>query len=63
VQVWQAIDKRGHGEAEPYFVELMSWRDAEASDIAHQTPEIMAIWEPMGPLLEELKLAKLEPLA
>jgi hypothetical protein len=39
----------------------MAWRDDEASNIAHQTPEIMAIWEPMGPLLEELKLTKLEP--
>jgi quinol monooxygenase YgiN len=61
VRVWVATDKRGHGEQEPYFVELMAWRDDEASNIAHQTPEIMAIWEPMGPLLEELKLTKLEP--
>ena len=62
VRTWTAIDKRGHGDNEPYFVELFSWRDAEASGIAHQTPEIMAIWEPMGPLLEELKLTTLEQL-
>ena len=62
VQVWKATDKRGHGAEEPYFVELMTWRDGEASDIAHQTPEIMAVWEPMGAVLEELKLAQLDPL-
>jgi quinol monooxygenase YgiN len=56
---FRAEDKRSHAVS---FVELFQWRDERASDIAHQTPEVMAIWEPMGPLLEGLELRKLEPL-
>jgi hypothetical protein len=63
VRVWKATDKRGHGATEPYFVELMQWRDGEASNIAHQTPEVMAVWETMGPLMEELTLTELDPIS
>ncbi|MGZ6028718.1 MAG: hypothetical protein ACXWK5_04790 [Myxococcaceae bacterium] len=56
---FRAEDKRSHAVS---FVELFQWKDERASDIAHQSPEVMAIWEPMGPLLEVLELRKLEPL-
>jgi hypothetical protein len=56
-QVWRAHDKRS---GEPFLVELFEWRDTAASEIAHQTPEVMAIWETMGPLLESMKLAQLD---
>jgi hypothetical protein len=62
VRVFRARDKRGHGADEPYFVEMFEWRDADASTIAHQTPEVMAIWEPMGPLLADLGLTSIESL-
>jgi quinol monooxygenase YgiN len=40
---------RGEDEGqEPFFVEIFRWRDEAAKDTAHQLPEIMAIWEPMG---------------
>jgi hypothetical protein len=55
--VWSARDKRS---GEPFLVELFEWRDASASETAHQTPEVMAIWETMGPLLESMKLAQLD---
>jgi hypothetical protein len=58
-QVWSARDKRS---GDPFLVELFEWRDAAASETAHQTPEVMAIWETMGPLLESMKLAQLDPL-
>ena len=58
-QMWQATDTRTNKR---YFVELFQWKDAEASDIAHQTPEVMAIWEPMGPILDELQLTEVEPV-
>jgi quinol monooxygenase YgiN len=61
VRSWRATSKRGHGEG-VYFVELMQWRDGEASGIAHQTPEVMSVWEPMEALLEELIIAPLEAL-
>ena len=59
-QIWRAADKRTN---QSFFVELFQWKDESASEIAHQTPEVMAVWEPMGPLLENLQLTRLEPLA
>ena len=43
-------------------MELFQWKNGEASGVAHQTPEVMAIWEPMGPILENLTLCEVEPL-
>jgi hypothetical protein len=59
-KLWKATDKK---TGEVYFVESFQWSDGEASTIAHQTPEVMAIWEPMGPILERLELAMIEPIA
>jgi hypothetical protein len=47
----------------PYFVEIFSWKDEGSSDVAHQTPEVMAMWEPMGEHLANLEIIKLEPIA
>ncbi len=58
-KIWRATDKRS---GDVSFIEMFQWKDAEASKIAHETPDVMAIWEPMGPILEELKLAMIEPL-
>ena len=63
VRLWVASDLRRHGEPERYFVESFQWRDGQASDIAHQTPEVMAVWETMGPHLESMTLTTLEPVA
>lgn len=59
---YRATDLRRQGVAEPYFVEEFFWKDDKASDVAHQTPEVMAVWETMGPLLEGMTLTTLEPL-
>lgn len=37
---------------EPLFVEIFRWNSAEAAGLAHQHPEVMAIWEPMDALTE-----------
>lgn len=58
-KIWKASDKRSGAV---YFVETFQWKDAEAPGIAHQTPEIMAVWEPMGAVMEDLTLASLEPV-
>lgn len=58
-KLWKGCDKRSGRE---FFLELFQWKDEKASDIAHQTPEVMAVWEPMGPLLETMQLTKIEPL-
>lgn len=48
---------------EDFFVEIFSWRDEQASRAAHDTPEIMAVWGPMTPLLESLEISVLEEVA
>jgi hypothetical protein len=58
-RLWKAYDIRKQREQ---FIEYFVWKDGAASDIAHQTPEIMAVWEPMGPVLEELTICEVEPL-
>lgn len=59
-QLWRATDIRAN---RTYFVEQFQWKDGEASGVAHQSPEVMAIWEPMGPILESMQLSEVEPLA
>ncbi|MBI1853438.1 MAG: hypothetical protein HYR85_24125 [Planctomycetes bacterium] len=59
-KIWKATDKRSGGVS---FVEMFQWKNGEASGIAHQTPEVMAMWEPMGLVLEELQLSMIEPIA
>src|SRR4051812_29265055 len=58
VTIWRATDKQNR----TYFVEKFSWRDGAAAGVAHQTPEVMAVWEPMGPMLENLELLQIEPV-
>jgi quinol monooxygenase YgiN len=59
-KLYRATDKRSGAV---YFIEIFSWRDERAPDIAHQTPEVMSVWETMGPVLEGLELAALEPFS
>jgi len=40
------------GEAAPVFFELLNWKDAEGANMAHEIPDVMAVWEPMGMLCE-----------
>jgi hypothetical protein len=37
---------------EPTYVEIFTWV-AGGFEQAHEHPEVLAIWEPMDPLLEE----------
>jgi hypothetical protein len=37
----------------PLFVEIFDWKDEEAARVAHEHPEVMAIWEPMDALTEK----------
>lgn len=39
-------------EGAPLFVELLTWKDAEGPNIAHEIPDVMSVWEPMGRLCE-----------
>ncbi len=58
--VFRATDKR---TGEKYFIETFAWRDQDAPNLAHQMPEVMAVWEPMTPILEKLELAVVEQVS
>jgi quinol monooxygenase YgiN len=58
-RLWKAYDIRKEREQ---FIEQFVWKDGAASDVAHQTPEVMAVWEPMGPVLEEMTICEVELL-
>lgn len=65
-KVWQATDIR---TGRVYFIEIMSWVDEDASRTAHELPEVMAVWEPMGNIMEgyngttsPIAIANLEPI-
>ncbi len=58
-RVWRATDKRTR---RTYFVEMFAWKDSKASDAAHRTPEVLAVWGPMMPLLESMDIAVVKPV-
>ncbi len=39
-------------DGQPLFVEIFTWKSEEASGLAHEHPDVMAIWEPMDRLTE-----------
>jgi hypothetical protein len=51
-----------HG-AENVYVEIMTWKDRNSPQLAHQTPEVMAVWEPMGAICEDMDFPAFELLA
>jgi hypothetical protein len=56
------------GENAPIFVELLHWIDATGADKAHELPDVMAVWEPMGQLCEKrggrpaMEFPRVEPI-
>ncbi|HET6411515.1 MAG TPA: hypothetical protein VFG53_05615 [Anaeromyxobacter sp.] len=58
-RIWRASDK---GTRREYFVEMFAWRDREAPHEAHETPEVVALWREMEPLLESVDVGVLEPV-
>ena len=61
-QVYRATER--HSDR-PFYIEIYSWRDENSAGLAHQLPEVMKIWEPMGPMIDggpSPQLAVLEPL-
>jgi hypothetical protein len=48
-----------HG-AERTFVEIFDWKNARSPQIAHETPGVMAVWEPMGAICEDMDFPHFE---
>jgi len=58
-RLWKAHDVRKNRDQ---FIEQFVWKTGDSSDIAHQTPEVMAVWEPMESVLEDLMIFEAEPI-
>lgn len=50
-----------HGAAST-FVEIFSWKSERSPQIAHETPGVMAVWEPMGGICENMDFPPFERL-
>jgi hypothetical protein len=57
-RVWKTTNREG----KVAFVEMFEWRDAKAPQLAHQSPEVMAVWEPMASVMEGVEIAEAELL-
>ncbi len=57
--------KPGAGRAAPagVLVEIFDWKSAASAEVAHRSPEVMAIWEPMGALCETMEFPHFERIA
>ena len=56
-KIWRSETREG----KTVFVEMMQWKDETSSNAAHQMPEVMAVWEPMGQLTEGMEFLHLKP--
>lgn len=54
---WKGSSARGQDG----FIEIFTWKNAEAPELAHQTPEVMSTWEPMGELCSDMDFIDLSP--
>ena len=50
VQYWTGHAHRGNKQC---FVELMYWKDETSASRAHESPDVMAVWEPLGKLCQD----------
>ena len=50
-KVYRGADRSGG----PLWVEIFTWKDGRAAHVAHEHPEVAAIWEPMETCVEERK--------
>lgn len=56
-------------DGRPLFVEIFTWADENAARVAHEHPEVMAVWEPMDRLTEKrngrpnMEFPHVQPLA
>ena len=50
-----------HGAARVY-IEIFCWKSDDAPALAHEMPEVMAVWEPMGAICESMEFPSFELL-
>ena len=43
-EIYRGIDE----SSGTFFVEILNWKDSELPNRAHEVPQVMSLWEPMG---------------
>ena len=72
---WPTLDSVGLCSSEPAryyrgmtesgdtaFIEIFEWKDESSAGAAHETPEVMKVWEPMGTLTSGMEFIDIEPI-
>jgi hypothetical protein len=54
--IWRSATREG----QTVFIEMMQWKDESSASAAHQMPEVMAVWEPMGKFLDGMEFLDLQ---
>lgn len=44
------------------FIEMFKWKDYNSAGLAHQSPDVMALWQPMGELVDDMEFLALRAL-
>ena len=47
--IYRSVDDAGR----PFFLEIFHWKSSDALRVAHEHPDVQAVWEPMMPLCED----------
>jgi hypothetical protein len=58
-QIWRGENIRSDFDGSTW-IEMFTWKDERSPEIAHQTPEVMQVWEPMTPLLAGMDILQIE---
>jgi len=51
----------GRSDAKGQYVEIFRWKNGDSAGLAHQMPEVMAVWEPMGAICSAMSFPHFEP--
>ena len=54
----RAGDKAGNTA----YIERFAWRTGTSADTAHESPEVMMLWEPMGVLCQDMEFWNVEEI-
>ena len=57
-RLFRAEDKAGNVA----FIERFAWKTGESAQTAHETPEVMRLWEPMGALCQDMEFWHVQAL-
>lgn len=58
--VAEPTEERKHGAGADVLVEIFNWKGEESAGLAHESPAVMAVWEPMGALCDAMEFPHFE---